>query len=536
MKGKDLWKKYCSFYEKPFHEQLELNTERMKKYFRKWKKTVLAKMLSKTEIRSHREVPVTSYNDYPMLHEFSAKIERVTKNNPRRQGELLSWYYLRVSRQAGAELDRYMVEPFYFPAKTTGTTGASKWIADGETFFQNFGKGTIATLLITCSEGWGETRLEEGDTALNITAPVPYISGWGATAFSKHFNLIPPLEVTDNLKDMKKKFYLLLKAIAKGKKIDVAGGIGSMFYMICKYFVEPEKFYEEYFHSMSLGLKKVFLLFKLLQCKLGAKEKKAITDYLPLKGVFVGGIDAQLYIEFFRREFNIEPLHGYGATEAGNLMRGDPDRKTDLVPDLTTDYLEFMDTEGNIRELDELEKGETYDLIVTPFGSLLFRYDMGDLFRVIDFRDDGMPIFAFEGRKEMVIDIYGYYRVSPYIIVQALSRAGLKESDKWAVAKLLEPKEHLCFLLEKPWQYSEKEAEKILFNTLKETHEDFRKYVRDFGIENPSDAIRVEYLKPGAFMRYSAIKAKMGAPMGQYKPPQIIPPNRMEIYDTLRSA
>jgi len=203
---------------------------------------------------------------------------------------------------------------------------------------------------------------------------------------------------------------------------------------------------------------------------------------------------------------------------------------------VTTDYLEFMDTEGNIRELDELEKGETYDLIVTPFGSLLFRYDMGDLFRVIDFRDDGMPIFAFEGRKEMVIDIYGYYRVSPYIIVQALSRAGLKESDKWAVAKLLEPKEHLCFLLEKPWQYSEKEAEKILFNTLKETHEDFRKYVRDFGIENPSDAIRVEYLKPGAFMRYSAIKAKMGAPMGQYKPPQIIPPNRMEIYDTLRSA
>jgi hypothetical protein len=37
-------------------------------------------------------------------------------------------------------------------------------------------------------------------------------------------------------------------------------------------------------------------------------------------------------------------------------------------------------------------------------------------------------------------------------------------------------------------------------------------------------------------LRYSALKAKMGAPLGQYKPPQLIPANRMEIYETLRSS
>jgi len=147
-----------------------------------------------------------------------------------------------------------------------------------------------------------------------------------------------------------------------------------------------------------------------------------------------------------------------------------------------------------------------------------------------------MPIFAFEGRKESVLDIYGYYRITPRILVQALAKAGLKSSDKWAVAKLLEPKEHLCFLMEKTWEYPEEKAERLIFNSLLKIHEDFKKYTRDFGIKNPSDALKVEYLKPGTFMRYSAFKAKMGAPLGQYKPPQVIPPDRIEIYETLRSA
>jgi hypothetical protein len=174
--------------------------------------------------------------------------------------------------------------------------------------------------------------------------------------------------------------------------------------------------------------------------------------------------------------------------------------------------------------------------MITPFESILFRYDLEDLFRVVDFRDDGMPVFAFGGRKKNILDVHGYYRVTPYIIVQTLDRAGFKASDKWAVAKLLEPKEHLCFLMEKTWSYSEEQAEKVIFDALKETLEDFRKFVVDFHIQNPSEAIRVEYLKQGAFMRYSGIKTKMGAPMGQIKPPQLIPSDSMEIYETLRSA
>jgi len=427
--------------------------------------------------------------------------------------------------------------------KTTGTTGESKWITYGKTFWNNFMSASIATAVIACSDEWGETKLKEGDKALNLNAPIPYISGWGALASQIHLELVPPMDVSDNLRDMKEKFNLVLNAIKKGEKIVLGGGIGSLFYLICKYFINPEEFYAEYYHSIGFGLKKMLLCLKLLQCKLSKKERRNIADLMPLKGVLIAGVEAQLYIEFFREEFNLEPLHIYGSTEAGPLMRGDPDRKTDLVPDLRTSYMEFKTENGEIKNLDELKKGEIYSIVVTPFGSILFRYDMEDFLRVIDFRDDGMPIFAFEGRKTTIIRLYEY-DITPNVIVQALSRAGLKSSDKWAVIKLLKPREHLHFIMEKTWPYSEKEAERIIFDSLIEVEKMIprpdntllRDYVKDFRIKDPSEVVRVEYLKPGAFLRYSMIKAKEGAPIGQYKPPKIIPAEKFEIYETLRNA
>jgi hypothetical protein len=127
------------------------------------------------------------------------------------------------------------------------------------------------------------------------------------------------------------------------------------------------------------------------------------------------------------------------------------------------------------------------------------------------------------------------------MIVQALSMAGLNDSDKWSVTKVLKPKERLHFLMEKKWQYSEKEAEKILFKCLLKTSKSYtgrtiNDYVKDFRISNPSEVIKVEYLKPGTFLRYQARRAREGSPLGQYKPPKIVPPEKEEIFQRLRNA
>ncbi|RLG95281.1 hypothetical protein DRO29_05830, partial [Candidatus Bathyarchaeota archaeon] len=115
---------------------------------------------------------------------------------------------------------------------------------------------------------------------------------------------------------------------------------------------------------------------------------------------------------------------------------------------------------------------------------------------------------------------------------------------KWAVIKLLKPREHLHFLMEKVWPYSEREAERIIFNALIEAEKTIprpdetllRDYIADFRIRDPSEVVRVEYLRPGAFLRYSIMKAKEGVPIGQYKPPKIIPPERIDIYEALKNA
>ncbi|RLG22366.1 hypothetical protein DRN85_10835, partial [Methanosarcinales archaeon] len=139
--------------------------------------------------------------------------------------------------------------------------------------------------------------------------------------------------------------------------------------------------------------------------------------------------------------------------------------------------------------------------------------------------------------------LYGRYVITPRVIVDALYDAGLRSSDKWAVTKIMKPKERLYFLMEKTWPYSEREAEKIIFKSLMKIDETIpqrgdtlKNFLSDSRIKDPSEVVKVTYLKPGAFLRYSMIKAKEGAPIGQYKPPKIIPPERHDIYETLINA
>jgi RecG-like helicase len=74
--GEELWKKYCSFFDKPFSEQVEYNNDQMEKYFAKWKKTKIAKKLCPKGVKKLEDVPLTTYDDYPILHEFGEHSER----------------------------------------------------------------------------------------------------------------------------------------------------------------------------------------------------------------------------------------------------------------------------------------------------------------------------------------------------------------------------------------------------------------------------------------------------------------------------
>ncbi len=529
-----LYEQTCSFFEKSFSYQLEVNEIRLQEHLRRWLQTTVSKRLNAKAERIE-QIPLTEYHDYTEMIEFGITLQRLIQQNPKGEGELLAEYYCRLAKKIKYIVEDALPYELAFAVKTTGSTGSSKWFAHGDAFWENFRLDSIAAGVLACSEGWGETKYQIGDKGLNVVAPVPYLSGWSMKSVIPYFQPIPPLEVTDNIPDTRRKFYLALKMMEKGEKIVVGGANAATFYMLFRYFTDQTAFFKDLYKAVDISLIKFYFLYRVIKSLLKGRGNVNILDVFPLKGAMVGGADTKVYCEFFKKTFGIVPLNIYGSSEAGIAFLGTPDDRLNLTPNLRSGYYEFVNDGGEVVPLNEVKKDEVYEMVVTPFGSGLVRYRSGDLFRVVRIRDDGMPIFSCEGRKMNIIDVYGYFRLTEGLISEALAQAGLKNSDKWSAIKQTSPQEYIHFLMEKEWEYSEEEAEKQIFYSLLNLSQEFADYIKVFRVK-PSEIIRVEYLKQGAFTRYLMKATKLGLPLGQLKAPKIIPVDRVDIFDLLRSV
>jgi len=537
--GRELWEKYCGFFDKSFSEQVAYNEKQKEELFEEWKGSNAAKHLCPDGVEKFEDIPLTTYDDYPILREFGQEIERLSERTPRGKEESLWDYYDRISRQVAPMLDGWLADEYGFCCKTSGTSGESKWFAHGQSFLNNVSRDIGALFAIACSNEWGKTSLKEGDRIFLVTSPAPYMGGTFYKSLDiNHIEVIPPPKIVDNIPSMRKKLVIALKMIEKGERVNLAGGTASSFQMACRYFTNRPSLYKDYYQSMNFGIPKIVQFFMWLYQSLFGKRYKSIKELMDVKGMGGGGFDMKIYADYLREQFGREPMNGYGASECGFILFGTPDRKMDFIPDLKSGYLEFLDNDGEIRKITQLERDNVYELVVTPFGSVLVRYRMGDLLKVVDFRDNGMPVFSFESRKVDLLDIRSYFRLSEAVATNALLEAGLPPTDKWAFAKEIDHTtrdEYLCLLMEKEWEFSELEASRGVFDALRKLDPYFQNYVEDFGIRDPWQVIKVEYLKKGAFMRYIMQRAKQGAPMGRIKPLKLITPEKKEVADLLRS-
>jgi len=528
-----MWEKYCSDFDRDFSIQLEENEQEMKTWVDTWSQTKTAGMLCPRGISALEEAPITTYEDYPILKEFGNALESARERTPREKGE--SWwdYFKKIEQGPQTILEGWLPEEYGICIKTTGTMGKSKWIAQGETFFENHRRASYATTFLICSQDWGSTSLRPGDTLLNNSPPIPYLAGYYAWAIKNDFTFLPPLEVTDTISDMKTKMQTILKEIDKGTQFDIAGGYASIFYTFINYIVSPEILYKDNYQSLPWSMNKVLLFFAYLLAKMKKSRVTHAGDVLSVKGLATAGFDVDVYYEKIKEHFGMYPSNSYGSSELGFNLISVPNDRRKLMPRMRVCYYEYMDASGNIFPIDGVKKDHTYELVGTPFGSLFIRYAIGDLVRVVDFRDDGMPLFTVEGRTAAVIQIGDYFQVTESLAHTILYQAGLKNSDRWALTKSLGPGEMLMFLMEKDWSLDELEAAQRIYTALYTLSEDFQKYVRDYRITVPEDVITVKYLKKGAFMRYTIKKIKEGAPLGQYKAKKIIPPGHKEDIDLL---
>jgi hypothetical protein len=82
-------------------------------------------------------------------------------------------------------------------------------------------------------------------------------------------------------------------------------------------------------------------------------------------------------------------------------------------PALTQDgYFEF-DRQERLHLADELEAGESYEVVATT-ASGLYRYRTGDLVRCIGTSADGAPLLDFVGRGDLVCDLVGEKLCEPF--------------------------------------------------------------------------------------------------------------------------
>ena len=535
--GKELWDKYCGFIYRDFQKQLEYNREKTDSYFKKIRYTRLLEATGARDAENIRQVSITTYDDYSFLRLFEERIGKLETATTKGKNETLAEYYMRIGRIAAEPLLEYFPGEFQSCVKTSGTTAQSKWVIWTRLFRDAYLEIGISPLVMACSEHTGDTSLRLGDTVLNMSAPPPYFSGWTLYFLCElfRFKAYPPFEVTDRISDIRRRIWMALKKIDQAKeKISLIGTTASLLFLIVKYITDREFFYKEYWKSLDIGATKTFMLLKFIHAKMFWKPKD-IREVLPVKGLICSGFDSKMYIELFKRSFGIEPLNLYGASEIGFPMYGTVEDRYNMILDLRTGFFEFLDVEnGNVFGVDELKKGHRYSLIATPFGSCVIRYRIGDVFRVEYFRDDGMPVFSMEGREGYSFDIYGYFRIDESLATRVMIKSGLTSSEDWCFAKIIEPNEKICILMEKERDYNEETAAELIFRALLEESEEFRNFVRDFKIRRPTDVIKVEYLRRGAFNRYSNSRLKMGLPYGQVKPLKVIPTQRMEIFETLR--
>ena len=535
--GKELWKEYCGFLDKSFSEQIEYNEKKKKDYFEKWKRTKTAKQLCPEGVTRFEDIPLTTSKDYPILDEFGGRMEYLVREVPRRKGESGWEYYDRIGRKAAPILDGWLADKYVFCLKTSGTTGKGKWIPHGKEVSRNFLKYSIALPIMACSNEWGSTKIRKGDKIVHMLAPAPYGSSYTVKAWENVFMCIPPNRIMEDITDMRKKIAMILKTIIEyGEEISYMGALPSTLYMLSQFLTVPAKVFREKYKSMNLGIGKFVLYLKYLQSKMNPPEYKKISEIVALKGIGIGGTGYGLYLDTLKKQYGGDPYNVYANSEGGLPMIGSLKYKHHFIPLLESNYFEFVTKEGKVKRADELEKGEVYTLITTAFGSMLVRCNSEDMFRVVDFEQNGLPILSFESRVASYVNIYGYLNLSEAFVVEILTKAGLKATDAWVIAKLTEPSEHLLLMMEKEWDYSEEEASRAVFNALKDISEDFRNLIRDFEIEQPSQFIEVEYLSKGAFMRYFMQRIKEGVPYGQMKPLKIINPEHSEIINRLRKV
>jgi hypothetical protein len=419
---------------------------------------------------------------------------------------------------------------------TSGRSGRYKWMPFTARAFAKMGEAALTQLLLATAGGHGDIRLEPNDVFVNNVAARPYFTGYAALSLSELFELrfVPGVEEGEQMSFQERIQTGFQMGLRTG--IDVLGSISSVLIKIGEQFAEGART-----TRLSPALLHPAVLYRLgrglLRSRLAGRPMLP-KDLWQVKAIVTGGTDTSIYREKLYEYWGVQPLEGYGCTEAGSIMALQSWNGPGLyfLPDVC--FLEFVpedewvrwrEDESYIPEtvlLDEVRLGPRYEIVITNFyGGPFLRYRLHDLVRFISMRDVDagidLPSMAFAGRDSDIIDLAGFTGlIDEKMVWQSIVDTGIRH-EEWAVRKeIMGLHAGLHLYIELQEDLPAGQVAQQIHEALMVLNPFYGDLVELLGVR----PLHVTLLSPGTFMRYIRMQQAAGADPAHLKPPHMNAP------------
>lgn len=176
---------------------------------------------------------------------------------------------------------------------------------------------------------------------------------------------------------------------------------------------------------------------------------------------------------------------------------------------LSHDQAKVEDTPETV-PLMEVEVGNRYQLIATPFKNDMTRYVMSDVLECVSKGDNilgtDLPVFNFFARTDKLVVLHNFTRISEDELIYVLKEANIPFVDFTVRVELEGTKEYVDMYLELSSPMNSEDVTRLLHYELVRFEKDYR----DLTTYLKYTPLRIHLLPRGAFKRY--LRLKKGVP------------------------
>jgi len=156
----------------------------------------------------------------------------------------------------------------------------------------------------------------------------------------------------------------------------------------------------------------------------------------------------------------------------------------------------------SICKQDEVEAGNIYQLVATPYLNDLFRYAMPDLLECVAIGDEilgsKMPIFRYFSRSDGILVLHNFTRINEDELFEILRNTGIEFTDFTAVRELDGSREYMNLYIETKEDISKESVSERVNEKLTEYDKDWK----DLSNMMQYTPLKVTLLPQGSFNKY----------------------------------